>query len=142
MAKKQIKVGINQRGGPAPGYLWSVWVLERGYKEIKAAFTEPQYDHLVMQVKDLAKEKSPSKSEILSIDKIESFYELRDKGGVLGGINARIFYGISHEDKAIIILGGIKKQNNGGTPLGDKVTMRRRWRKFENGDYGKPEGAK
>ncbi|MEO8498236.1 MAG: hypothetical protein ABI614_24485, partial [Planctomycetota bacterium] len=87
-----------------------------------------------------ARDPQPSHCNLVSVDKIEDFYELRDKGGVLNSVNARIFFGIDSDSRALVVLGGIKKQNNGQTPLGDKVRMRRRWRKFQNGDYGKPQG--
>lgn len=138
MTKKQLKVGVNQGGGSPPGYEWTVLVLEVAYAEIRRAFSESQYEHLVLQVKELARDKDPSHSQVLSIDKVEDFFELRDRGGVLGAVNARIFFGLDHTSRSVVILGGIKKQNNGPTPLGDKIRMRRRWRMYRDGAYGKP----
>ena len=138
MKKKQIKVGVSQGGGAPPGYEWSVWILACAFNEARDLYTEAQYEHLALQVQELARHADPTHSDILSIDKIESFYELRDKGGVLGNINARVFYGVDKTERGLVVLGTIKKQNNGPTPLGDKVRMRRRWRKYQNGDYGVP----
>jgi hypothetical protein len=70
------------------------------------------------------------------VDAVGDFHELRDKGGVLGGINLRIFFLVHKPKGAIVVLGAIKKQNNGQTPLGDKLRMARRMRKYLNGDYG------
>ena len=35
---------------------------------------------------------------------------------------------MAQSNQSIVLLGLIQKQNNGNTPLGDKVRMRRRWR--------------
>ncbi len=97
---------------------------------------EAQYQHLAIQFRELAGEADPTHSKLVSIDKIEDFYELRDKGGILGHINVRVFFGIDDASRAIVVLGAIKKEKQGATPVGDKVRMRRRWRKYKKGEYG------
>lgn len=135
MAKKrQVKTGVRKGGGPRPGYKWSVLILDQAYKEASSAFTAAQYQHLAMQVKELARHENPSHSDVLSIDKIEDFYELREKGGLLGNINVRLFFGIDKAQRAIVVLGALKKQNDGPTPTGDKVRMRYRWREYRRGN--------
>lgn len=126
----EAKTGVNQGGGPAPGYEWTVLVLDVAHKEIQDTFSEAQYYHLIDQVKELARHPDPTHSATLSIKKIEEYYELRDSGGVLGAVNARIFFDCLHDRRAILILGGIFKQNNGATPQGDKIRMRRRLKKY------------
>ena len=140
MAKKQVKVGVLAGGGPPPGYQWNVYVLELAFDEAIKAFSPGQYQHLVLQVQELARELQPSHSRTVDVDAIEDFYELKERGGVLGAVNARVFFGIDSVGRAIVVLGAINKQNNGPTPLGDKVRMRRRWRKYRNGDYGQTSG--
>jgi len=61
---------------------------------------------------------------------------LRDKGGILGNINLRIFFHVDRVARAVVILGVIKKQNDGPTPFGDKIRMRYRQRKYREGAYG------
>ncbi|MBI1901279.1 MAG: hypothetical protein HYS13_09230 [Planctomycetia bacterium] len=134
---KQLKVGVWAGDGPPPGYRWNVGILDLAFDEVRRFLTEDQYDHIAAQFKELARENDPSHSETASIDKIEDFYELRDKGGVLGKINVRVFFGL--DKGSIIVLGGIKKESEGQTPAGTKITMRRRWRKYKNGDYGRLE---
>lgn len=136
VAKKQIKIGVLQGAGPTPGYKWNVAILNLALDEVTAFLTEPQYEHMAMQVKELAKEDDPSHPQTVSVDAIEDFFELSDKGGVLGNKSVRVFFGISKHERAIVILGGIKKETNGQTPKGTKTAMRRRWRKYQNGDYG------
>ncbi|QDV56401.1 hypothetical protein [Rosistilla oblonga] len=139
--QQQIKVGLNLEIGPPPKYQWSAWVLDVANSEIRNTFAKPAVEHLILQVQELAREPSPSSSDILRIEKVEDFFELKDKGGVLGNVNARLFFGIDKRERAIVIIGGMKKQNNGKTPAGDRVRMRRRWRNYLDGTYGKPGGG-
>lgn len=136
MAKRQLRVGVRVGGGPPPGYEWNVWFLNLAYRETSGVFSDAQYRHLALQVQELARHEKPSHPPTLDVDKIEDFYELRDKGGVLGPLNARVFWGLDKEARAIVVIGAIAKQNNGPTPQGDKVRMRRRWRKYKKGEYG------
>jgi hypothetical protein len=89
-------------------------------------------------VQELARQDDPTHCETISLDAVEDFHELRDWGGVLGGLNVRLFFGVDKSNRAIVVIGLIKKQNNGPTPIGDKIRMRRRWRKYLRGEYGKP----
>lgn len=132
---KSVRTGVKKGGGPEPGYEWNVRFLSFLTNESKDLLTEIQFNHLVMQFKELASHKEPLKCQVVSLDRIEDYHELRDKGGVLNNLNVRVFFGIDKEDRAIVILGLITKQNNGPTPKGDRVRMRRRWRKYKTGDY-------
>ncbi len=132
---KEVKVGVTQGGGPPPGYRWGVDILDDGFHEVMKFVNDYQYCHLALQFKELARENDPSHPQTASVDAIEDFYELRDKGGVLGGMNVRIFFLLDKQKSCIVVLGGIKKQNDGPTPIGAKIRMRRRARKYRNGDY-------
>lgn len=136
MAKKAIKIGVRQDDSRVPGYLWNVGILDIAFEQVRPILTESQYDHMAAQVKELARELDPTHPATVSVDAVESVFELRDKGGVLGKKNVRIFFGVDKAEKAIIILGGIKKENDGPTPSGTRIAMGRRWRKYQNGDYG------
>ncbi len=134
--RKKVKVVGKEGAGAPPGYKWSVHVLDRAYDEAVGFLSKPQYQHLALQVQELARQKDPTRSDLVDVRSIEAFHEIRDKGGVLGSLNVRVFFSVDKDDRSILILGAIKKQNNGPTPLGDKVRMRRRLRKFKNGDFG------
>jgi len=133
-----MKVVANQGGGQDPGYEWSVLTLNVAHDEAAKMLTADQYDHEADLVKQLARHADPTHSSTLSVCAVEDFYELRDKGGVLGNMNVRTFFCLDRKAKAraIIVLGVIKKQNDGPTPLGDKIRMRYRKRKYEEGVYG------
>ena len=135
MSGKEVKIGVWEGGEST--YLWTVKILDLAYRESRQFLNEAEYQHMAMQVKAMATEETPSHSQLCSVDAIEDFYELRDRGGLLGGKNVRVFFGLVTEDgfKDIVILGAIVKQNNGPTPQGDKVRMRRRWRKYRAGEF-------
>lgn len=135
---KEVKVGVRLGGGPPPGYRWNVWILDTAYSEAREDLSDTQYQHLAMQVKDLAAEADPTHSVAASIKAIEDFHELRDKGGILGNLNVRVFFYLDKECSGIIILGTIIKKNDGQTLQADKIRMRRRLRNYLNGHYPLP----
>lgn len=132
---KPIKVGVKEGAGEPP-YEWSVGILDRAYDEASDILNDAQYEHMAMQVKELARQDDPTHSDTVDVRKIEDFYEIRDSGGILNGINVRVFFGQDDGERWIIVLGVIKKQNNGKTPQGDKSRMKRRWRKYKKGEFG------
>jgi hypothetical protein len=138
MAKRDVKVGVHEGGGPPPGYRWSVHILDVAHAEAIDLLDEDQYQHAAQQVKELAREDDPSHSVTQSVDSIEAFLELRDKGGILGNINLRIFFHLDAERSVLLVLGVINKKNDGPTPKGDKVRMRNRLRRHLRGEYGGP----
>jgi len=128
--RRPVKIGVTEGGGPPPGYKWNVDLLDQSYSDARAFLNRSQYRHLSNQVRELAMEEEPSQSASIDVRPIEDFFEIRDKGGVLGRISVRVFFFICKRARTIVILGTIKKQNNGQTPVGDKATMRRRMRMY------------
>ena len=133
----KLRTGVRQGGGPPPGYRWTVGILDAAFEESCDLLTKAGHQHLALQVKELAGQDDPTHSETVDVKPIETFHELRDKGGPLGSLNVRLFFGVDHHSRNLIVLGVIKKQNNGMTPIGDKVRMRRRWREYQKGSYGR-----
>jgi phage-related protein len=132
--KKEIKTGILRGDGP-PGYVWNVLILDLAFREAMSFLNEDQYQHLAMQFKELALENDPSHSCTTDVRQIDDFLELRDKGWILGKINVRVYFGLEHNKKNLVVLGCIKKESEGKTPKGDILRMRRRWRKYKSGDF-------
>jgi phage-related protein len=128
MERKPVKVGVLQGEGSRPGYEWNVLILDRAYQEAMSFLTEDQYQHLAMQFKELARESDPSHSQVADVKSIEDFFELRDKGGILGKINVRVFFGLETSRKNLFVLGCFKKETNGRTPAGVRIRIRNRWR--------------
>ena len=140
MAKKRLKVGVQKGHGRPPGYSWNVSILDLAFREAVDVLTPVQYAHMRLQVQELARQRDPTHSKTISVEKMtpEDYYELRDSGGVLSGLNVRLFFGIDKDSRAIVVIGLIQKQNNHRTPQGDIIRMRRRWRKYREGDFGEP----
>jgi hypothetical protein len=129
-AGRRDKVGVRRGGGRPPGYRWDVVILEQVFDEARAFLNEDQYDHLARQVRELARQDDPSHSGTIDVRSIGDFFEIRDKGGVLGKINARVFFFLPRPARTIVILGAIHKQNDGPTPLGDRRRMERRMKLY------------
>lgn len=109
MAKKQIKVGLKEGGGPEPGFEWSVVYLTIAENEARKILKRhDQYEHVTDQIRDLARQKDPTRPSTLRVEKVEGFYELKEKGGPLGKINLRVFFFVEHEKKTIVLLGHYK----------------------------------
>ena len=135
--RKQLKVGVRVGKGVPPGYKWNVWILELAFQEALSILRRGQYRHMVLQVKELASQEEVSRSDTIDIRPInDDIFEIRDYGGILGGLNIRLFYGVDHPRRCIIVLGVFKKQNNGPTPKGDLVRNQRRWRLYKSGEFG------
>lgn len=135
MEKKPIKLGVLRADGPSPGYVWNVLIFDLAFREAMSFLNEGQYQHIAKQFKELALENDPSHSKTCDIEPIEDFYELRDKGGILGKLNVRVYFGLQSDIKNIVVLGCLKKESEGKTPTGDRIRMRRRWRKYTSGEF-------
>jgi hypothetical protein len=133
---KPLKVGLKIGGGPPPGFLWNVAFLSLAADDAASFLTDEQYEHAKDLVRALAMEERPTHAVTVSVDQIEDFYELRDKGGVLGRINLRIFFTLMAKEKTILILAVVKKEADGQTPPRMKILVRYRLRRFRGGEFG------
>ena len=61
------------------------------------------------------------------MDAIEDFHELRDKYGVLGKINLRIYFWLCKPKKLLVVLGAWNKSAEHQTP--QRIIKRMKWRK-------------
>jgi phage-related protein len=127
---RRDKVGVRRGGGPPPGYHWHVTILGPVFEEARAFLNEDQYDHLARQVRELARHDDPTHSASIDIRPVGDLFEIRDKGGILQKINARVFYFVSRTNRTIVILGAFHKQNDGPTPPGDLSRMKRRMNRY------------
>jgi hypothetical protein len=134
--KKPLKVGVMEGTEQETKVLWSVGVLDVAFQEAMSFLDKSQYNHLKLQVIDLACTAEPTRSPAVDVRPIDCFYEIRDKGGLLGGINARVFIGIDHRKRSIIVLGAYHKKKNGKTPQAVIIKNRARWNRYMRGDFG------
>ena len=116
---KQVKVGVQQGGGPRQVIAGRGCSSPLAKRKRRVPSNKAQIQHTVMQVKELCREADPTHPKTVSVDTIEDFHELRDKGGILGGINLRVFFFLDKVRGAeIVVLGAIRKRNNGQPPGG------------------------
>jgi hypothetical protein len=112
-----------------PGQKWELSYLDVAEAEGRKILTEAQYAHIVGLFDELATENDPRNSSSQDVKAIDEFYELRDKGGVLGKINMRTFFAVL--GKTIVVLGNYKKEDEGQTPGHVKIKIRNRLRQVE-----------
>ena len=107
---------------------WELGYLEVVEKEARKLLTKDQYAHVIGLFDDLACEVDPTKSQTQDIRKIEDFYELRDKGGILGNINLRVYFTVIGDIRVILALAVYKKEAESQTPEYIKARVRNRLR--------------
>ncbi len=107
---------------------WTLAYLDVAEKDGTSFLDPDQYAHAVSLFDDLASESNPRISDRQSVKKIDEFYELRDKGGILRKINLRVFFAVLDEKKLILVLGSIKKEDEGAVPNYIVRKMRNRLR--------------
>lgn len=98
--------------------------------------SEAQYGHVIDLMQALAAEPDPRRPKSLTVARIDDFYELKDKGGILGKINLRVFFIVEERDRVVLVLGAIKKEAEDQTPEWAKIRIRSRIRRYRAGEYG------
>lgn len=134
---KPLKVGLKAGAGPLPGYLWNVDYLSVARDEAMSFLNDEQYAHVVDLMRALASELDPSHPMTVTVEAVGDFYELKDKGGILGKINLRVYFVIDKRKKVIVIIAAIKKEAEGQTPAWVKIRVRHRLRKYHDGEFGR-----
>jgi hypothetical protein len=124
----QVKKRKAKSRAPQESPRWGLGYLEVAEKEARKLLTDDQYDHVLRLFDDLACEVDPTKSETLDIGAIEDFYELKDKGGILGKINLRAYFVVVGNKRLIVVLMVYKKEEEHQTPEHVKACVRNRLR--------------
>lgn len=78
--------------------------------------SEVQHDYLVEQFHDMGTFKNPLECPTVVLERVEDFHALKDKGGVLGKLNVRVYFMIDTKRKAIVVLSVYKKEDEGDLP--------------------------
>jgi hypothetical protein len=128
--RKPIKRGVLRGRGRPPGFEWNVDILDVAYAESCKLLSDEQRHHLADQVRELARQIDPTHSETVDVRPIEDYHELRDKGGILNRLNIRVFFALCKRTRTVIVMGTINKKNDGATPVGERVRIRRRCREY------------
>ena len=140
MTEKQTVRIWGNKGVDGNPPLWHVLYHNSAHKEARKVLDDAQYLHVKHQIKELACSKEPVKCLTCDVRSIDSYFELRDKGAVLGKINLRVYF-CTMEDN-IFILGVYKKENEGSLRVSLVRKYRRRMRQCSVWLLAKKEGAK
>ena len=115
-----------------PPFKWNVECLDRMEKEAQKQLDDAQYEHMKDQVRSLAREDDPTHSQAVDVRALgKELYEIRDKGGPLRRLNVRIFFNVLKKLREIVLLGLIKKENEGKTSPAKLTLMRWRGRDYK-----------
>ena len=99
--RKPVKIGVLQGGGPPPGYLWNIDILDAAFGESASILNQEQRDFIAEQFRELASHEDPTHSRTIDVRPIEDYFEFRDKGGILGRINIRVFFCVDKATRTI-----------------------------------------
>jgi hypothetical protein len=116
---------------------WTVVVLEVARKEGHKILSDLQYDHVVEILKRLADFGNAEETADLDIEPISSFYELKEKGGPLGRINLRVYFGAIPERREIVIAKAYKKEEMGALPPHVIISVEDRLEAYQAGGFRK-----
>lgn len=109
----------------------TVVVLEAAKKEGRAFLTPGQYEHIVQLEQELVEFGSSKLRPDLDIRQLEgTLWELRDKGGVLGKKNVRVYFAFLSERHEIVVLSTYKKEDDGPLPRHIVIRVKNRLRHY------------
>lgn len=113
---------------PSRPALWKLAYLDAAASDARRFLTEDQYAHVVQQFDDLAASRDPRRSETQDVRPIDDWYELREKGGLLGKINVRVYFAVLDARNLLVILACYKKEDEGQTAKHIMIKVRNRLR--------------
>lgn len=106
---------------------WTPAYLTAAETDARKFLNDLQYEHAVQQILSLCEEDDPSHPVLSDVRAVDEFFELRDKYGVLGKINLRVFFALFREQRTLVVLGAWKKEQEDQTPV--RIVKRMKWRK-------------
>jgi len=112
---------------------WVVVILEVAKKEGRKILSDFQYDHVVEILKRLVHFGNAEEVSDLKIEPIESFYELKEKGGILGRINLRVYFGTIPEEGELVVAKTYKKEDDGSAPRHVILVVEDRLEEYKTG---------
>jgi len=107
--------------------------FEKARGEARRFLTEGQCLHVEDLARRLEDFGDPTATQDLRIDKVGNLWELKEKGGLLGRINVRVFFGHVPSRGEIVVLGVFKKEREGATPRDYIIKMENRLNHYVSG---------
>jgi len=108
--------------------LWNLAYGDAAAKEGRAILDDAQYTHVREQFELMAEFENPRSVQVLDVQPIDDFFELRDKGGILRKLNLRVYFGILEESRTIVVVGCYKKEEDSKLPVHVRLRMKNRLR--------------
>jgi hypothetical protein len=99
-----------------PRKVWIVVALDVAKREGQKILNKAQYQHIKEVLKRLVDFGNDEELSDLAIEPIASFWELKEKWGILGRINLRVYFGTFPEDMELVIAKTYKKEDDGKAP--------------------------
>lgn len=75
--------------------------------------SEIQHDQLVLHFLEMANYEDPIGVKLGKVERIYDYYELKEKGGVFGKLNVRVYFTVEAKFRAIVVLACCKKEIEG-----------------------------
>jgi hypothetical protein len=111
-----------------------VVVLELPRREAREFLTIGQYVHVTDFVKQLVGFGRRAYDMTMRISPLGDFWELKEKGGLLGRINVRVYFAHVKENNEIVVLSTFKKEDDGQAPSYIIYRLRNRLRLYLAGE--------
>ena len=108
----------------------AVVVLESAKRDGKKFLNDGQYFHMVGVIQRLVDFNNSDEISDLRIEPIENFFELKEKGGLLGKINVRIYFAHLQDEGRIVVLKAYKKDEDGQVSRHVVITVQARLRAY------------
>ena len=103
-------------------------VLAVAKREGRSSLSPGQYLHLKDIIKRLVHFNRPKEIADLRIEPVEDFFELKEKGSVLGRINVRVYFGFFPNLGEVVVVKTYKKEEDGKTPRHVVINVQARLR--------------
>jgi hypothetical protein len=121
-------------GKPVETKWQQVFVPQIVRLEAREFMTMGQYVHVMDFVKQLVGFGTQTFDRTMRIEQLEEFWELKEKGSVLGRLNVRIYFAYVKVHNRIVLLSAYKKEDDGATPRHIILRLKNRLRMYLNGE--------
>lgn len=111
-----------------------VAVLAVAKKEARGFLSAGQYLHMTDLVKQLTGFGIRHFESNLRIEPFGDFWELKDKGGVLGRLNVRVYFAHVDARNEVVVLSTYKKEDDGPAPTHIMYRLKNRLRMYLDGE--------
>lgn len=131
--KRKSQQAVDSRSTRAR--LQTVVVLGKAAKEGREILSEGQYLHVKDLLKQLVGFAERDFESNLTLGTFHEFWALKEKGGILGNKNLRVYFKHHPPGNEVVVLHAYKKEDEGSPPPDLKIKLRNRWNCYLNGTF-------